>query len=123
VPEVLAAVGAQYRMILITKGDLVHQTHKIETSGLAHHFEELEIVLEKDSDTYARLLGRLKIEPARFLMVGNSVRSDILPVMALGAHAVHVPYHLLWDLEHVEHNELFVELASLGDLPAWLGVN
>jgi putative hydrolase of the HAD superfamily len=123
VPEVLAAVGAQYRMILITKGDLVHQTHKIETSGLAHHFEELEIVLEKDSDTYARLLRRLKIEPARFLMVGNSVRSDILPVMALGAHAVHVPYHLLWDLEHVEHNELFVELASLGDLPAWLGVN
>jgi putative hydrolase of the HAD superfamily len=91
VPEVLAAVGAQYRMILITKGDLVHQTHKIETSGLAHHFEELEIVLEKDSDTYARLLRRLKIEPARFLMVGNSVRSDILPVMALGAHAVHVP--------------------------------
>jgi putative hydrolase of the HAD superfamily len=123
VPEVLAAVGAQYRMILITKGDLVHQTHKIETSGLEHHFEELEIVLEKDSDTYARLLRRLKIEPARFLMVGNSVRSDILPVMALGAHAVHVPYHLLWDLEHVEHNELFVELASLGDLPAWLGVN
>ena len=120
VPEVLAEVGAAYRLILITKGDLVHQTHKIETSGLAHHFEELEIVLEKDSDTYARLLRRLKIEPDRFLMVGNSVRSDILPVMALGAHAVHVPYHLLWELEHVDHNELFVELESLGELPAWL---
>ena len=123
VPEVLAAVGAQYRMILITKGDLVHQTHKIETSGLAHHFEELEIVLEKDSATYARLLGRLKVKPDRFLMVGNSVRSDILPVMALGGHGVHVPYHLLWDLEHVDHNELFAELSSLGELPGWLGVD
>ena len=116
----LAEVGAAYRLILITKGDLVHQTHKIETSGLSHHFEELEIVLEKDSDTYAKLLRRLKIEPDRFLMVGNSVRSDILPVMALGGHAVHVPYHLLWELEHVEHNELFVELESLAELPAWL---
>ena len=123
VPEVLAAVGAAYRIVLITKGDLVHQTHKIETSGLAHHFEELEIVLEKDSETYARLLRRLKIAPERFLMVGNSVRSDILPVMALGGHAVHVPYHLLWELEHVEHNELFVELESLGELPAWLWSN
>jgi len=122
VPEVLATVGAAYRLVLITKGDLVHQTHKIETSGLAHHFEELEIVLEKDSETYLRLLGRLKVEPDRFLMVGNSVRSDILPVMALGGHGVHVPYHLLWDLEHVEHNELFVELKSLGDLPIWLGL-
>jgi putative hydrolase of the HAD superfamily len=122
VPEVLATVGAAYRLVLITKGDLVHQTHKIETSGLAHHFEELEIVLEKDSATYARLLGGLKVEPGRFLMVGNSVRSDILPVMALGGHAVHVPYHLLWDLEHVEHNELFVELDSLAELPPWLGL-
>jgi putative hydrolase of the HAD superfamily len=122
VPEVLAAVGAEYRIVLITKGDLVHQTHKIETSGLAHHFEELEIVLEKDSDTYARLLKRLRVDPDRFLMVGNSVRSDILPVMALGGHAVHVPYHLLWELERVEHNELFVELGSLSELPGWLGV-
>ena len=120
VPEVLAKVGAAYRVVLITKGDLVHQTHKIETSGLAHHFEELEIVLEKDSAMYARLLQRLKIAPDRFLMVGNSVRSDILPVMALGGHGVHVPYHLLWELEHVEHNELFVELTSLAELPAWL---
>ena len=120
VPEVLAKVGAAYRLILITKGDLVHQTHKIETSGIAHHFEELEIVLEKDTDTYARLLTRLKIEPDRFLMVGNSVRSDILPVMSLGGHAVHVPYHLLWELEHIEHNELFAELESLAELPGWL---
>jgi putative hydrolase of the HAD superfamily len=121
VPEVLARVGARYKLVLITKGDLVHQTHKITTSGLAHHFDHLEIVLEKDPETYAGLLRRFGVAPDRFLMVGNSVRSDILPVMALGGHAVHVPYHLLWDLEHVEHDALFTELASLADLPLLLG--
>ena len=122
VPEVLAKVGAHYRLVLITKGDLVHQTHKITTSGLAHHFEHLEVVLEKDTDTYAGLLRRFGVEPHRFLMVGNSVRSDILPVMALGGTAVHVPYPLLWELEHVEHDEHFADLASIADLPAWLGL-
>lgn len=122
VPEVLARVGAVSKLVLITKGDLVHQTHKITTSGLAHHFDHLEIVLEKDPETYAGLLRRFGVEPHRFLMVGNSVRSDVLPVMALGGHAVHVPYHLLWDLEHVEHNELFTELGSLAELPPLLGL-
>ena len=121
VPEVLERVGAAYTLVLITKGDLVHQTHKIDTSGLAHHFHHLEIVLEKDVDTYARLLRRWEVAPERFCMVGNSVRSDILPVMALGGHGVHVPYHLLWELEHVDHNEHVTELASLADLPALLG--
>lgn len=121
VPEVLARVGERYRLVLITKGDLVHQTHKITTSGLDHHFDHLEIVLEKDPETYARLLRRFGVQPDRFLMVGNSVRSDVLPVMAIGGHAVHVPYHMLWELEHVEHSELFTELASLSELPALLG--
>jgi putative hydrolase of the HAD superfamily len=122
VPEVLAKVGSVKRLVLVTKGDLVHQTRKIETSGLAHHFDQLEIVLEKDVDTYGGLLRRFGVAPERFLMVGNSVRSDILPVLALGANAVHIPYHLLWDLEHVEHDERFAELASIADLPAWLGL-
>jgi putative hydrolase of the HAD superfamily len=122
VPEVLAKVGASYKLVLITKGDLVHQTHKITTSGLSQHFDHLEIVLEKDVETYAGLLRRFGVQPDRFLMVGNSVRSDILPVMSLGGHAVHVPYHLLWELEHIEHDELFTELTSLADLPAVLGL-
>jgi putative hydrolase of the HAD superfamily len=122
VPEVLAKVGAVYKMVLITKGDLVHQTHKITTSGLSHHFDHLEIVLEKDVETYSGLLRRFDVHPSRFLMVGNSVRSDILPVMSLGAHAVHVPYHLLWELEHIDHDELFTELTSLADLPGVLGL-
>lgn len=120
VPEVLAEVGTTHRMILITKGDLIHQTHKVTTSGLAHHFEHVEIVLEKDPEMYSGLLQRLGIDPARFCMVGNSVRSDILPVLSLGGHGVHIPYQYLWDLEHVDHDEHFVELTSLADLPAWL---
>jgi putative hydrolase of the HAD superfamily len=120
VPEVLAAIGATQRMILITKGDLIHQTHKVTTSGLEHHFEHIEIVLEKDPETYANVLSRLGIDPTRFCMVGNSVRSDILPVLALGGHGVHIPYPILWDLERVDHDEHFVELESLADLPGWL---
>ena len=122
VPEVLARVGRHYRMVLITKGDLIHQTHKIETSGLAHHFTELEIVLEKDVETYARIMGKLGVDAERFCMVGNSVRSDVLPVMALGGTAVHIPYHLLWELERVDHDEHFAELESIADLPGWLGI-
>ena len=122
VPEVLAKVGAHYRLVLITKGDLIHQTHKVETSGLAHHFTDIEIVLEKDPGQYDRLFRKFGVPAERICMVGNSVRSDILPVMALGGTAVHVPYPLLWELEHVEHDEHFAELANITDLPAWLGL-
>jgi putative hydrolase of the HAD superfamily len=118
VPEVLEAVGATHRLVLITKGDLVHQHHKVTTSGLAHHFEQVDVVLEKDAATYARVLAQAGVAPERFCMVGNSVRSDVLPVLSLGAHAIHVPYPYLWELEHVEHDESFAELTSLADLPA-----
>ncbi|MCU1399844.1 MAG: hypothetical protein JWN62_2953 [Acidimicrobiales bacterium] len=122
VPEVLEAVGRTHRIVLITKGDLVHQSAKIETSGLAHHFSDIEIVMEKDAATYSRIITRLGVPPSRFCMVGNSVRSDILPVLALGASAVHVPYPLLWDLEEApaDHGRQFAELESLRQLPAWL---
>jgi putative hydrolase of the HAD superfamily len=123
VPEVLEIVGRATRLVLITKGDLVHQTRKVTTSGLEHHFSDIEIVLEKDPPAYAKLMSRFDVEPDRFCMVGNSVRSDVLPVLALGAHAVHIPYHVTWDLEVVdEHEEDFAELASLADLPRWLGL-
>lgn len=124
VPEVLERVGREVRLVLITKGDLVHQTRKVTTSGLEHHFTDVEIVLEKDPPIYAKLLDRFGVEPNRFCMVGNSVRSDILPVMAIGAHAVHVPYHLTWELERVDdHTEDVVALDRLADLPAYLGIS
>ena len=81
VPAVLADLSRDHRLVLITKGDLVHQTRKVETSGIAHHFELVEVVLEKDPETYARILRQLGVAPERFCMVGNSVRSDILPVL------------------------------------------
>ena len=123
VPEVLTAVSGAVRTVMITKGDLVHQTRKVTTSGLEHHFSDVEILLEKNPVTYAKILTRLDVRPERFLMVGNSVKSDILPVLALGAHAVHVPHHLTWVLEQVDqHEEEFAELDSIADLPNWLGL-
>jgi putative hydrolase of the HAD superfamily len=123
VPEALAAIGRHYRLVLVTKGDLIHQTFKVETSGLAHHFEHVEILLEKDPSTYRKVLHNIGVAPERFCMVGNSVRSDVLPVMALGGTAVHIPYPLLWELEHVEHDEHFAELESISDLADWLAAD
>jgi|SRR6056297_3418463 len=124
VSEVLALVSPTVRTVLITKGDLVHQTRKVTTSGIDHHFAEIEIVLEKDPDTYAKVLQRLGVEADRFLMIGNSVRSDVLPVLALGGHAIHVPYHITWEHERVDdHGVDLVELASIADVPIWLGLS
>jgi putative hydrolase of the HAD superfamily len=121
VPETLAAVGRTHRLVLITKGDLVHQLRKVHTSGIAHHFAHIRVVLEKDPATYAELLDEWGIDPARFLMVGNSVKSDILPILELGGHGVHVPYHVTWAHEVVtEHDGGFVELASIAELAPWL---
>ena len=123
VPEVLAAVSPHTRVALITKGDLVHQTRKVTTSGIEHHFDDVEIVLEKDPETYTRVLRRIGVAPERFCMIGNSVRSDVLPVMALGGHAVHVPYHITGEVERVDdHGVDVVVLASIGDVPIWLGL-
>jgi putative hydrolase of the HAD superfamily len=101
-PDVRAAVAAvakTHRIVLITKGDLFHQEAKIAASGLADLFTRIEIVSEKDARTYARVLDELDVAPERFAMVGNSLRSDIEPVVRLGGWGVHVPYHLTWALE------------------------
>lgn len=124
VVEVLDAVSTTHRIVLITKGDLIHQTRKIEASGLAHHFDHVEIVLEKDQQTYRRLLNTLDISPQRFCMVGNSMKSDMLPVLSLGGFGVHVPHEILWELEDVDHvpgvDDRFIELSSLSEFPTWL---
>ena len=121
VPEVLAAVSDTHRLVLITKGDLIHQTRKITTSGLAHHFHDVEVVNEKDPETYASILARLGVKPEEFCMVGNSVKSDVVPLLTIGAHAVHVPYPLTWALELTDASHLdYDELSSISDFPTWL---
>jgi putative hydrolase of the HAD superfamily len=117
-----------HRVMVITKGDLLHQETKVARSGLAELFWRVEIVSEKDEATYSRIFERHAIEPSTFVMVGNSVRSDVLPVLALGGRAVHVPYSVTWALEHAEPDpdvHDFPVLGSLADLPAasrrWIG--
>ena len=96
VREAVEAVAARYPVVLITKGDLFHQEAKVRESGLADLFRRIEIVSEKDPATYARLLEEFGVPARRFLMVGNSLRSDIAPVLELGGWGVHVPYHRTW---------------------------
>ena len=96
VRDAVEAVAAEHAVVLITKGDLFHQEAKVRDSGLADLFRRIEIVSEKDMTTYARLLDEFDIPADRFAMVGNSMRSDIVPVLELGGWGVHVPYHLTW---------------------------
>jgi putative hydrolase of the HAD superfamily len=113
-----------YRLIVVTKGDLFHQEAKVAGSGLADRFSRVEIVSEKDVSTYRRVMGEASVAPENFLMVGNSVRSDILPVIELGGHAAHLPYTYTWELEHVADSDAermgFHELTSIRQVPELL---
>jgi putative hydrolase of the HAD superfamily len=102
VAETLDVLRRDRRLVLITKGDLFHQESKVAASGVSELFEGIEIVAEKDVATYGRIMGRMGTPPEGFCMVGNSVRSDIAPVLELGGAGVHVPYHVTWALEHAE---------------------
>ena len=98
--EAVEEVAATHDVVLITKGDLFHQEAKVRQCGFAHLFRRIEIVSEKDTATYARLLEEFGLPARRFVMVGNSLRSDIAPVIALGGWGVHVPYHTTWAHEN-----------------------
>lgn len=99
VAETLDVLAASHRLVLVTKGDLFHQEQKVARSGLADRFAHVAIVAEKDVPTYRRVVDTVGVSPERFLMVGNSVRSDVAPVIDLGGRAVHIPYHVTWELE------------------------
>ncbi len=102
VPEVLTSLKGKYRLVMATKGDLLDQERKLKKSGLTHHFHHIEIMSEKKEDDYRKLIKRLDIQPHEFLMIGNSLKSDVLPVLNLGGHGIHVPYHTTWAHEKVE---------------------
>ncbi len=122
VTEILAALAREHRLVLITKGDLRDQERKLTKSGLAAHFQHIEIVSEKDAGAYRRLFARQSISPERFLMVGNSLKSDILPVLELGGAGVHIPYHITWAAEHaappVDQPGRLFTVQNIRELPA-----
>lgn len=122
--ETLADVSTAYRLVLITKGDLFDQERKLAQSGLGDYFSGVEIVSEKTAETYAKAFARHGDGAGRAMMVGNSLKSDILPAIAAGSWAVHVPHELTWELEHEaapEHAPRFRHLPHLGELAALLG--
>jgi putative hydrolase of the HAD superfamily len=102
VEETLRTLAGDHRLALVTKGDLFHQESKVAGSGLGDLFDHVAIVAEKDERTYTRVTSELGVDPEAFVMVGNSVRSDVVPVVAIGGRAVHIPYHITWALEQAE---------------------
>ena len=121
VADVVSELAKKHTLLLITKGDLRDQERKLAKSGLAGRFHLVEIVSEKDRSTYETIFRRHAITPDRFLMVGNSLKSDILPVLALGGAGAHVPYHLTWAHERVEElptaDGRFFQLKTMRELP------
>jgi putative hydrolase of the HAD superfamily len=124
VAETVEALAARRPLMLLTKGDLLDQEAKVARSGLADHFAYVEIVSKKDAPTYTALLAAHGIAPARFLMVGNSLKSDVLPVLAIGGQAVHIPHHLTWTHEEAPAHEIegaaYHTLDRFDQLPALL---
>jgi len=117
VEETLKALSKKYKLILATKGDLLDQERKLEKSNLIKYFHHIEVLSEKKPENYKKLLKHLEIAPAQFLMIGNSLKSDVLPLISIGAKAIHVPFHTTWQHEIVEHTgEGYTTMAKLTDV-------
>ncbi len=128
VADTIDRLAGRYQLLLLTKGDLFHQESKIAESGLADRFDGIEVMSEKGPDDYRRALERHGADPAGFCMVGNSVRSDILPVAEIGGRAIHVPYAITWSHEQVETaagtaaDQTDGNTADTAGPPAWVTV-
>lgn len=117
VESILPVLQARYRLIIVTKGDILDQERKLSKSGLLPYFHHIEIVSEKHEDNYRELLRRLDVAPQDFMMVGNSLKSDVLPVLNIGGQAVHVPAASIWEHEQCEKPSLpYYEISRLGEL-------
>ncbi|RZJ18051.1 MAG: HAD family hydrolase [Brevundimonas sp.] len=123
VDEVVAELAERYRLVLITKGDLMDQERKLAASGLGDLFAAVEIVSEKDHWTYERIFARHGTGPTEAVMAGNSMRSDVLPAIEAGSFGVHIPYHVTWQHELADAPEghpRYVSLSRIGELPDWI---
>ena len=120
VEDVLSQVCKTHRLILATKGDLLDQERKLENSGLTKYFHHIEVLSNKNEENYSKLLNHLDIEPEEFLMVGNSLKSDVLPLINIGAQAIHVPFHTTWAHEEVAEEEIndrsYITISCLTDV-------
>jgi putative hydrolase of the HAD superfamily len=123
VEEVLSKLKTSYRLVVATKGDLLDQERKLKRSGLEHFFHHIEIMSDKKEADYQKLIRHLDIQPSEFMMLGNSLKSDVLPVLAIGGHAVHIPYHITWDHEKIEHpieHENFRQVENIREVLTFL---
>ena len=123
VEEVLSKLMGRYRLIVLTKGDLLDQERKLERSGLSQYFHHVEVLSDKKENNYKNLLEHLKIDVNEFLMIGNSLKSDVLPILNIGAQAVHVPFHTTWAHEMVSEDEMennHLKLNGLKDILKYL---
>jgi len=123
VDEALASLSERYRLVLITKGDLLDQERKLAASGLGDLFAAVEIVSEKDRSTYERVFARHGTGAEEAVMVGNSMKSDVLPAIEAGAYAVHIPYHVTWAHELADApdgHSRYGALETISDLPDWI---
>ena len=103
VEDTLKALQGKYKLIVATKGDLKDQQRKLHDSGLGPYFHHIEVMADKQEINYKKLLTRLEIEPSEFFMIGNSLKSDVLPLLAIGGYAVHIPFHTTWEHEKINH--------------------
>lgn len=103
VQETLEALDGKYKLVVATKGDLLDQRRKLHNSGLGKYFHHIEVMSDKQEVDYLDLIKRLEIKPEEFIMIGNSLKSDVLPVLAIGGHAVHIPFHTTWAHEKIDH--------------------
>lgn len=113
IENVLQLLSEKYRLILATKGDLLDQERKLEKSGLAKYFHHIEVMSNKKEANYLKLIQHLDVEAEHFLMIGNSLKSDILPVLEIGGHAIHIPFHTTWAHETIKHQVKHVNFRSV----------
>ena len=123
VEETLATLSEKYKLIVVTKGDLKDQHRKLHHSGLGKYFHHIEVLSDKQVEDYQKLFNRLEIKPEDFLMVGNSLKSDVLPVLELGGNAIHIPFHTTWLHEQIDFeltHDKFRALRNIAEVKDFL---
>lgn len=122
--EVLETLKGKYKLIVATKGDLKDQHRKLHDSGLGHYFHHIEVMSDKTDLDYRKMLGRLDILPQDFMMIGNSLKSDVLPVLNIGGFGIHIPYHTTWEYEKIDfevQHQNFKAIENISEVVSLIG--